>query len=209
MFNQECSNDSVKLWKMSCDTFRAKIIKKRTQTQYFTSSAVLSILRLRMSLCLYFVFSLDLCLCLCASENQPVLSIRFQAARASTWKQFRNHTQRTPGFRSVSNSIGDVLRTITKDPRTSLSTKIPSRVARDFDSVLKSSLQVVLLHNYQISQKWSAFLLCASIANGIDLTSGKYEQHWQQWKSFYGKTYESEVQDIARFAVWKNNLQIR
>ena len=54
-----------------------------------------------------------------------------------------------------------------------------------------------------------AFLLCVSIANGFDLTSAKYKQHWQEWKSFYGKTYESEAQDVARYAVWKNNLQVR
>ena len=51
-------------------------------------------------------------------------------------------------------------------------------------------------------------LLCASIAYGFDLTYEDYKQHWQKWKSFYGKTYESKAVDDARFAVWKDNLKV-
>ncbi|KAL9976055.1 hypothetical protein ACROYT_G013290 [Oculina patagonica] len=53
-----------------------------------------------------------------------------------------------------------------------------------------------------------AFLLCVSIANGLDLTAEEYERHWQAWKSFYGKTYESDVSDNLHFTVWKNNLEL-
>lgn len=53
-----------------------------------------------------------------------------------------------------------------------------------------------------------ALLLCVSIANGVDLTIEEYRQHWQEWKTFYGKTYESEDINSARFAVWKENLKV-
>lgn len=53
-----------------------------------------------------------------------------------------------------------------------------------------------------------AFLLSISIANGLDLTHEEYKRYWQEWKSFYGKSYESDVLDNAHFAVWKNNLEV-
>jgi len=49
--------------------------------------------------------------------------------------------------------------------------------------------------------------MCVAMANAIELTLDEYKQHWQEWKSFYGKTYESEAVNSARFAVWKNNLK--
>lgn len=51
-------------------------------------------------------------------------------------------------------------------------------------------------------------LLYVSKANGLDLTPDEYSQHWHEWKSFYGKTYESDVLESAHFAVWKNNLEV-
>lgn len=52
-------------------------------------------------------------------------------------------------------------------------------------------------------------LLCVnSVAKDIDLTFEEYKQHWQEWKSFYGKTYESEAEKTARFSVWRENLKV-
>ena len=51
-------------------------------------------------------------------------------------------------------------------------------------------------------------LMCVAMADAIELTLEEYKQHWQEWKSFYGKTYESEAVNSARFAVWKNNLKV-
>lgn len=52
------------------------------------------------------------------------------------------------------------------------------------------------------------FLLSVSIANGLDLTHDEYKRHWQEWKSFYGKSYKSDILDTGHFAVWKNNLEL-
>jgi len=51
------------------------------------------------------------------------------------------------------------------------------------------------------------FFLSISIAKSLDLTHEEYKRYWQEWKSFYGKSYESDILDKAHFAVWKNNLQ--
>lgn len=51
------------------------------------------------------------------------------------------------------------------------------------------------------------FLLCASFANSLDQSSATYKQHWPEWKSFYGKKYESEIQDNVRFSIWQKNLE--
>ena len=52
-------------------------------------------------------------------------------------------------------------------------------------------------------------LLCVnSVAKEIDLTFEEYKQHWQEWKSFYGKSYESEAENTARFSVWRENLKV-
>lgn len=51
------------------------------------------------------------------------------------------------------------------------------------------------------------FLLCASFANCLNLSPATYKQHWQKWKSFYGKEYESEIHDNARFSIRQNNLK--
>lgn len=53
------------------------------------------------------------------------------------------------------------------------------------------------------------FLLCASFANCLNLSPATYKQHWQKWKSFYGKEYESEIHYNARFSIWQNNLKVR
>lgn len=55
---------------------------------------------------------------------------------------------------------------------------------------------------------YALVLLCVSLANGLDLTAEEYKRHWQEWKSFYGKTYESEDVDNANFDVWMNNLKV-
>lgn len=51
--------------------------------------------------------------------------------------------------------------------------------------------------------------LCASIASSFEVTYQEYyQQHWQRWKSFYGKTYGSETEEDERFAVWNGNLRV-
>ena len=52
------------------------------------------------------------------------------------------------------------------------------------------------------------FFLSVSIVKSLDLTHEEYKRYWQEWKSFYGKSYESDILDKAHFAVWKNNLQV-
>lgn len=51
--------------------------------------------------------------------------------------------------------------------------------------------------------------LFASIAGSFEVTYQEYyQQHWQTWKSFYGKTYGSETEEEERFAVWNDNLRV-
>ena len=52
------------------------------------------------------------------------------------------------------------------------------------------------------------FLLSVSIASGLDLTHEDYKRYWQEWKSFYGKSYKSDLLDNVHFAVWKDNLKV-
>ena len=52
------------------------------------------------------------------------------------------------------------------------------------------------------------FLLSVSIASGLDLTHDDYKRYWQEWKSYYGKSYKSDILDKVHFAVWKNNLEV-
>ena len=52
------------------------------------------------------------------------------------------------------------------------------------------------------------FFLSVSIVKSLDLTHEEYKRYWQEWKSFYGKSYESDILDKAHFAVWKTNLQV-
>ena len=54
-----------------------------------------------------------------------------------------------------------------------------------------------------------AFLLWLSVqVNGMKLTSDQYEHYWQEWKSFYGKSYRSVAEEITRFALWKDNVKV-
>lgn len=51
--------------------------------------------------------------------------------------------------------------------------------------------------------------LCTSIAGSFEVTYQEYyQQHWQTWMSFYGKTYRSETEEEERFAVWNDNLRV-
>ncbi|XP_020631226.1 cathepsin L1-like [Orbicella faveolata] len=51
------------------------------------------------------------------------------------------------------------------------------------------------------------FLLSVSLASSLNLTHEEYKRYWQEWKSFYGKSYKSDILDQAHFIVWKNNLE--
>lgn len=52
------------------------------------------------------------------------------------------------------------------------------------------------------------FLLSVSLASSLNLTHEEYKRYWQEWKSFYGKSYKSDILDQAHFIVWKNNLEV-
>lgn len=51
-------------------------------------------------------------------------------------------------------------------------------------------------------------LMCVSMAKGIDLTIEECKKHWEEWKSFYDKNYNSDVEQVERFAIWLDNLKV-
>ena len=53
-----------------------------------------------------------------------------------------------------------------------------------------------------------AFVLCLAFASGHILKFGEYEEQWQAWKSFHDKKYETETQEEARYAIWRDNLRV-
>ena len=53
-----------------------------------------------------------------------------------------------------------------------------------------------------------AFLLCLSVANCAVLKFDEYKQQWQAWKTFHDKKYETDTEEEARFAIWRDNLRV-
>ena len=53
-----------------------------------------------------------------------------------------------------------------------------------------------------------AFVLCLAFASGHILKFGEYEEQWQAWKSFHDKKYETDTQEEARYAIWRDNLRV-
>ena len=53
-----------------------------------------------------------------------------------------------------------------------------------------------------------AFLLCLSVANCAVLKFDEYKQRWQAWKTFHDKKYETDTEEEARFAIWRDNLRV-
>ena len=53
-----------------------------------------------------------------------------------------------------------------------------------------------------------AFVLCLSVASGAVLKFDEYNEQWQAWKTFYGKIYETDTEEEARYAIWRDNLRV-
>ena len=54
-----------------------------------------------------------------------------------------------------------------------------------------------------------AFVICfISVASGAVLKFGEYEEQWQAWKTFHGKKYETDTEEGARHAIWRDNLRV-
>lgn len=54
-----------------------------------------------------------------------------------------------------------------------------------------------------------AFVLCVSVASCAVLQFDDYKEQWQAWKTFHGKQYETDTQEAARYAIWRDNLRVR
>ena len=53
-----------------------------------------------------------------------------------------------------------------------------------------------------------AFVLCVVATSGHVLKFGEYEEQWLAWKSFHDKKYETQTQEDARHAIWRDNLRV-
>ena len=53
-----------------------------------------------------------------------------------------------------------------------------------------------------------AFVLCLSVANSAVLKFREYEEQWQAWKSFHDKSYLTDTEEQARYAIWRDNLRV-
>lgn len=56
-----------------------------------------------------------------------------------------------------------------------------------------------------------AFVLCFSVASCAvlkqELKFDEYKDQWRAWKTFHGKQYETDTQEEARYAIWRDNLR--
>ena len=53
-----------------------------------------------------------------------------------------------------------------------------------------------------------AFALCLSVASCAVLKFDEYNEQWQAWKTFHGKQYETDTEEGARYAIWRDNLRV-
>ena len=53
-----------------------------------------------------------------------------------------------------------------------------------------------------------AFVLCLSVASSAVLKYDEYNDQWQAWKTFHGKIYETDTEEEARYAIWRDNLRV-
>jgi len=53
-----------------------------------------------------------------------------------------------------------------------------------------------------------AFVLGLSVASCAVLKFDEYKQQWQAWKTFHGKQYETDTEEEARYAIWRDNLRV-
>lgn len=53
-----------------------------------------------------------------------------------------------------------------------------------------------------------AIVFCLSVANSAVLKFREYEEQWQAWKSFHDKSYQTDTEEQARYAIWRDNLRV-
>ena len=53
-----------------------------------------------------------------------------------------------------------------------------------------------------------AFVLCLSVASSAVLKYDEYNDQWQAWKTFHGKIDETDTEEEARYAIWRDNLRV-
>ena len=53
-----------------------------------------------------------------------------------------------------------------------------------------------------------AFVLCLSAARSAVLKFDEYKEQWQAWKTFHDKKYETDTEEEARYAIWRDNLRV-
>ena len=53
-----------------------------------------------------------------------------------------------------------------------------------------------------------AFMLCLSVASCAVLKFDEYKEQWQAWKTFHDKKYETDTEEEARYAIWRDNLRV-
>ncbi|XP_078367909.1 cathepsin L-like [Oculina patagonica] len=52
-----------------------------------------------------------------------------------------------------------------------------------------------------------AIVLCLSVASCAVLKFDEYQEQWQAWKTFHAKKYETDTEETARYAIWRDNLR--
>ena len=52
------------------------------------------------------------------------------------------------------------------------------------------------------------FLLCLSVASSAVLKFDEYKEQWLAWKTFHGKQYNTDTEEGARYAIWRDNLRV-
>ena len=53
-----------------------------------------------------------------------------------------------------------------------------------------------------------AFVLCLSVASCAFLKFDGYKEQWQAWKTLHDKKYETDTEEEARYAIWRDNLRV-
>lgn len=53
-----------------------------------------------------------------------------------------------------------------------------------------------------------AFVLCLFVANCAVVKFDEYKEQWQAWKTFHNKKYETDTEERARYAIWRDNLRV-
>ena len=54
-----------------------------------------------------------------------------------------------------------------------------------------------------------AILLCLSVASSAVLKFDEYKEQWLAWKTFHGKQYDTDTEEGARYAIWRDNLRVK